>query len=74
MFVPRDKDVPYIKRIIGLPGETVRVYDGKVHICTPPTSGSGDLSCTVLEEPYLASGALTTTTRCKKDEFVVTEN
>jgi len=74
VFVPRDKDVPYIKRIIGLPGETVRVYDGKVHICTPPASGSGDLACTVLEEPYLASWAITTTTRCKKEEFAVTDN
>lgn len=73
VFVPKDKDVPYIKRIVGLPGETVRVYDGKVHICTKPESGTWDLACVELNEPYLASGAVTTTTRCKKDEFEVTE-
>lgn len=71
VFVPKGKDVPYVKRIIGLPGETVRIIDGKTHICTKPTSGTGDLNCTELNEPYLAPDTVTSTTRCKKDEFEV---
>lgn len=37
-------DVPYIKRIIGLPGDVVRVSDGKVYVNDLP-----------LTEPYLKS-------------------
>jgi signal peptidase I len=72
VFVPEGKDVPYIKRIIGLPWEVVRVKDGKVFVCTKPTSGTWDLTCNELSEPYLATWTLTSTTRCKKDEFEVT--
>lgn len=79
VFVPKGKDVPYIKRIIGLPGEVVRVQDGKVFICTGSAagtwdvSGTWDLSCNELQEPYLATWTITSTTRCKKDEFEVYE-
>lgn len=41
---PEDEDDIYIKRIIGLPGETVYIRDGKVYI---------DDNETPLEEPYL---------------------
>jgi len=34
VFVPPGKTVPYIKRIIGLPGETVKIHDSKVQICS----------------------------------------
>lgn len=39
---PKNKEIDYIKRIIGLPGETVRLEDGKFYI-----------NGTLLEEPYL---------------------
>ncbi|PIZ93052.1 MAG: signal peptidase I [Candidatus Magasanikbacteria bacterium CG_4_9_14_0_2_um_filter_41_10] len=35
----------YLKRVIGLPGERVRVENGNVTIC--------QVACTVLDEPYL---------------------
>lgn len=41
---PDDEKILYIKRIIGLPGDTVNIVDGKVYI-----NGSGE----PLEEPYL---------------------
>ncbi len=41
---PHDTDVIYVKRIIGLPGETVTIIDGKVYI---------DDNETPLEEPYI---------------------
>lgn len=41
---PDDEDVLYVKRVIGLPGETVEIRDGKVYI-----NGSAE----PLDEPYL---------------------
>ena len=41
---PDDESVYYVKRVIGLPGETVEVVDGKVYINGSETS---------LDEPYL---------------------
>lgn len=41
---PDDESQKYVKRIIGLPGETVTIIDGKIYI---------DDSKTPLEEPYL---------------------
>ena len=40
---PDDESVDYLKRIIGLPGETVEIISGKVYI-------NGEL----LDEPYLS--------------------
>lgn len=42
---PRNKQVDYIKRIIGLPGETVKLQDNKIYV-------NGQL----VEEPYLSPG------------------
>jgi signal peptidase I len=47
-YPPDPTQVPYIKRVIGLPGDTIHITDGKVYI-------NGDL----LVEPYL----VTTTNR-----------
>ena len=47
LFDPPDdaESLPFVKRIIGLPGETVLIIDGRVYI---------DGSTTPLSEPYLA--------------------
>lgn len=65
VFVPSGKSVPYIKRIIGLPGETVKFKDNKVEICT--SKGV----CTELPEPYLDPTSKTNVSACKVDEFAV---
>lgn len=58
VFVPPWRDIPFIKRIIGLPWETVKFVDNKTYICTnenTPTeiqSKSGEY-CTLLDESYL---------------------
>jgi signal peptidase I len=44
--------VYFIKRIIGLPGETVMGRDGVVSICKAPGQG-----CRALKEPYLAKNS-----------------
>lgn len=46
-----DQDEYLIKRIIGLPGETVRIEDGKVYI-----KKKGGTDFYLLEESYLADG------------------
>lgn len=43
-YFPDDESQKYVKRIIGLPGETVSIIDGKIYI---------NNSQTPLEEPYL---------------------
>ena len=40
VFVPQWKDIPYIKRIIGLPWETVKFVDNKTYICNDTTPES----------------------------------
>jgi len=47
-----EASVYYIKRIIGLPGETIMGRDGHVEICKAPSVG-----CYVLKEPYLTQAA-----------------
>ena len=46
---PDDESTLYVKRIIGLPGETVEIVDGKVYIWQDSTGENK----TLLEEPYL---------------------
>jgi len=40
VFVPQWKDIPYIKRIIGLPWETVKFVENKTYICNDATPES----------------------------------
>ncbi|MEF2175538.1 MAG: signal peptidase I [Candidatus Absconditabacteria bacterium] len=70
VFVPAGKDVPYIKRIIGIPGDTVKIENGTVTRCTKDETGE---SCEKLVENYIKAGG--TTNPCsggKLTEFTVT--
>ena len=76
VFVAPWKTSPYIKRIIGLPWETVLVENNNVYICSeniPDWSLIKDSewnNCELLPEPYLADEAKTVAT-CGKNEFKV---
>ena len=64
---PLDTSVNYIKRIIGLPGETVKIADNKVTIITKDNPNG-----TTLSEPYLSSDAYTGLPEDQKDnEYTV---
>jgi signal peptidase I len=58
---PTVSDKPYIKRVIGLPGETISISDGFVYI-----------DGVKLDEPYIA-GAITQCNRSNCDPVVVPE-
>ncbi len=68
VFVPPGKTVPYIKRIIGLPGETVKIHDNKVTICSIQDNQE---SCFDLDQSYLDDNVWTDT-RCGISNFKVT--
>ena len=67
VFVPPGKDVAYVKRVIGLPGETVRIRDNTVTICQ---TASGDDNCRTLDQSFLPAETETIAS-CGKDTFVV---
>lgn len=48
---PRNSDVDFIKRIIGLPGETVKINGGKVYVNDSPLNESGYLDSAVYTGP-----------------------
>ncbi|HEY6573699.1 MAG TPA: signal peptidase I [Mycobacterium sp.] len=50
-----EASVYFIKRIVGLPGETVEGRNGHVEICAKPNVG-----CHILNEPYLTQAAAPT--------------
>lgn len=68
VFVPPGKTVPYIKRVIWLPWETVKIRNNKVSICSIQDNKE---NCSVLEQPYL-SETVWTDTRCWINEFNIT--
>lgn len=65
VFVPEWKQDAFIKRIVGLPGETVKIQDNNVTICKTNTT-----ECRTLDEQYLDPGTVTHAT-CNKREFVI---
>ncbi len=67
VFVPPGKTIPYIKRIIGLPGETVKITHGSVEICKTENNIE---QCNTLPESYL-TWSLKTEARCGIDEFKI---
>lgn len=66
VFVPPGKSDPYVKRIIGLPGEVVTIRDNTVKVCN-----SENESCFDLDDSYLPEDTYTTAS-CGKDVFEVT--
>lgn len=68
VFVAPGKTDPYIKRIIGLPGEVVKFKDSKVFICA---ENNGREICDPLEEKYLPD-SVRTEAKCGKTEFEIT--
>ena len=76
VFVPQGKDIPYIKRIIGLPWETVKFVDNKTFICNDETPESDVQAengqyCYKLEENYTYPD-VDTIPQWEKTEFEVT--
>lgn len=65
VFVPPGKSIPYIKRIVGLPGDTVKIQSNTVTVC------SADGNCTTLNESAYLSGDVKTDAKCGIDEFAV---
>jgi signal peptidase I len=66
VFVPPGKNVPYIKRIIWLPWETVKIHDWWIYICNSWAAED----CKKLQESYLPE-YVTTEARCGKEEFKI---
>lgn len=66
VFVPPGKTIPYIKRIIWLPWETVKIKHDGVEICTTDTDIQ---QCNTLPETYLSW--VKTEARCGIDEFKI---
>lgn len=64
---PYDLQTNYVKRVIGLPGETVKIQDGQV-IVINSTYPNG----VILDEPYVSAGNTTTLpVTSASNEFVV---
>lgn len=64
VFIPKWQNTPYIKRIVWLPWETVKIEEGNVIVC------SQDKECTILEEDYTIPG-VETQTKCGTNEFPI---
>lgn len=67
VFVPPGKSIPYIKRVIWLPWETIKIHDNVVSICQNTDEKE---NCFDLEEKYLTEDTWTDT-RCWIKEFKI---
>lgn len=67
VFVPQDKKDAFIKRVVGLPWETVTIGSGHVTICQTNTD-----TCHTLDEYYLDPWTLTNAS-CNKETFIIEE-
>lgn len=86
VFIPPWKDIPFIKRIVGMPWDTITLQWWKTYICksdktvkdntatdnTATTDKSSIHWCTLLQEPYLWSDT-STEARCGVSSFDVIE-
>ncbi len=69
VFVPPGKTIPYIKRIVWLPWETVKIENNSVLICKIEDNIE---SCDKLDQSYLPEGVMTET-RCWVSVFKVND-
>lgn len=67
VFVPPGKTIPYIKRIVWLPWETVKIKRNAVEICKTENKIE---QCNTLQESYLPS-SIATEARCWISEFAI---
>ena len=67
VFVPPGKTIPYIKRIVGLPGDTVKIQKGGVVLCP----AENPKNCTTFDESSYLSSDVKTDARCGISEFAV---
>jgi signal peptidase I len=77
VFVPEGKDVPFIKRVIWVWGETVVVKDGDIYLCGDDLeviwNDIPDVwTCEQLDEPYLDEDT-NTLANCNKKVFPIQE-
>lgn len=76
VFVPEGKDVPFIKRVIGVAWETIVVEDGDMYVCgddVQVVNNEVDTdACSKLDEPYLDEW-MTTLAKCNKKVFPINE-
>jgi len=74
VFVPSNQEVAYIKRIIGMPWETVVIRNNKIEICPWLYDKIIDVVwCEVLEEEYIPEDFKTTVFGQKEAIFPVNE-
>lgn len=69
VFVPPKKDIPYIKRIIWLPWETIKIKTWHVYVCKDTENTN---NCEKLQEDYLPTTTITSPT-CNISTFEVTK-
>ena len=69
VFIPPGKDIPFIKRIIGVAGETIKIDGGKVYVCQTADIKN---SCELLTEKYLWEDTQTEA-KCGVNTFEVKE-
>jgi signal peptidase I len=67
VFVPPGKIIPYIKRVIWLPGETIKLVNNGVVVCSVWTPQN----CFTLNESGYIDSSVKTEAKCGLDTFVV---
>jgi signal peptidase I len=74
---PKDPTQYFIKRVIGLPGETVQIKNGDVYIAKPSSDAQAEPQFVKLDEPYIinkGNGADMTVTLNSDEYFVMGDN
>lgn len=66
VFVPQTSNIPFIKRIVWMPWETVQIKDWEVHVCNQWIN----LNCEKIDESYIKTW-LETKATCKIEEFKI---